>query len=197
MRALCWNYWGLRTPRSVGALRNLVRRWDPDVIFLSETKKKIAGMKKIKLKLGFVNGLYVQTQGKGGGLALFWKREFNLEIKSYSKFHIDAIVTEEGSGFSWRLTSFYSHPETHRRRESWRFLNTLNNQYWLPWLCFGDFNEILSQEEKSGGALRPQHQIEAFRDTVNKCEFIDLGFSGFNFTWCNQREGYDSLFEAR
>ena len=144
MRALCWNCRGFGTPPAVGALRNLVQCWDPDVIFLSETKKKIVGMKKIKLKLGFVNGLYVQTQGKGGGLALFWKREFNLEIKSYSKFHIDAIVTEEGSGFSWRLTSFYSHPETHRRRESWRFLNTLNNQYRLPWLCFGDFNEILS-----------------------------------------------------
>ena len=164
------------------------------MIFLSETKKKIVGMKKIKLKLGFVNGIYVQRQGKGGGLALFWKREFNLEIKSYSKFHIDAIVTEEGSGFSWRLTSFYSHPETHRRRESWRFLNTLNNQFRLPWLYFGDFNEILSQEEKSGGALRPQYQIEAFRDIVSKCEFIDLDFSGFNFTWCNQREGYDRVY---
>ena len=97
------------------------------MIFLSETKMKIAGMKKLKLKLGFVNGLYVQRQGKGGGLALFWKREFNLEIKSYSKFHIDAIVIEEVSGFIWRLTGFYGHPETHRRRESWRFLNTLKN----------------------------------------------------------------------
>ena len=143
-----------------------MRRWDPDVIFLSETKKKIAGMKKVKLKLGFVNGLYVQRQGKGGGLTVFWKMEVNLEIKSYSKFHIDAIVTEEGSGFSWRLTGFYGHPETHRRRESWRFLNTLNNQFRLPWLCFGDFNEILSQEEKSGGALRPQHQIERSEELV-------------------------------
>ena len=171
-----------------------MRRWDPDVIFLSETKKKIAGMKKVKLKLGFVNGLYVQRQGKGGGLTVFWKMEVNLEINSYSKFHIDAIVTEEGSGFSWRLTGFYGHLETHRRRESWRFLNTLNNQFRLPWLCFGDFNEILSQEEKSGGALRPQHQIEAFKDIVSKCEFIDLVFSGFNFTWCNQREGYDRVY---
>ena len=53
------------------------------MIFLLETKKKIAGMKKVKLKLGFVNGLYVQRQGKGGGLTVFWKMEVNLEIKSY------------------------------------------------------------------------------------------------------------------
>ena len=106
---------------------NLVRRWDPDVIFLTETKKKIAGMKKVKLKLGFVNGFYVQRQGRGGGLAMFWRKEVNLEIKSYSKYHIDVVVIEEASGFKWRLTGFYGHPETHRRKESWQFLNTLNS----------------------------------------------------------------------
>ncbi|KAL0420918.1 UNVERIFIED_CONTAM: hypothetical protein Slati_3114700 [Sesamum latifolium] len=30
-----------------------------------------------------------------------------------------------------------------------------------PWLCAGDFNEILSQEEKTG-APRPRRQIEEF-----------------------------------
>lgn len=83
------------------------------MIFLIETKKKIVGMKKVKLKLGFVYGFYVQRQGKGGGLAMFWRKEVNLEIKSFSRHHIDVVVTEEGSGFKWRLTSFYGHPETH------------------------------------------------------------------------------------
>ena len=62
--ALCWNCWGLWNPWSVGALCNLVRHWDPDVIFLTKIKKKIAEMKKVKLKLGYVNGFYVQRQGK-------------------------------------------------------------------------------------------------------------------------------------
>uniref|UniRef100_A0A7N2KXV8 DUF4283 domain-containing protein n=1 Tax=Quercus lobata TaxID=97700 RepID=A0A7N2KXV8_QUELO len=113
MMALCWNCRGLGTPRSVGALHNLVQRWDPEVIFLMETKKKIAGMKKVKLKLGFVNGFYVQRQGRGGELAMFWRKEVNLEIKSYSKYHIDVVVTEEAFGFKWRITGFYGHPETH------------------------------------------------------------------------------------
>ncbi|XP_023927230.1 uncharacterized protein LOC112038639 [Quercus suber] len=54
-------------------------------------KIKIAGMKKIKMKLDFVNGLYVQRQGRGGGLAIFWRKEVNLEIKRYSRHHIDAV----------------------------------------------------------------------------------------------------------
>ena len=69
------------------------------MVFLLETKMMIAEMKKLKMKLGFVNGLYVQRQGRGGGLAMYWRKKVNLEIKSYSRYHIDAVVVEEGSGF--------------------------------------------------------------------------------------------------
>ena len=62
---------GPGTLRSVRALCDCVWRWDPKVVFLSKTKKKIAGMKRVKVKLYFVNGFYVQREGKGGGLAMF------------------------------------------------------------------------------------------------------------------------------
>ena len=159
-----------------------MRHWDLEVIFLIETKKKIVGMKKVKVKLGYVNGFYVQRQGKGGSLAMFWRKEVNLEIRSFSRHHIEAVVTEEVFGFKWRLTSFYGHPETHRRKESWRFLDTLNHQFRLPWLYFGDFNKILFEEEKLGGAPRPQQQMEAFQNIVNKCGLKDMGYYGVNFT---------------
>ena len=163
-----------------------MQHWDPKVVFLSETKKKIAGMKRVKVKLDFLNGFYVQREGKGRGLAMFWRKEINLEIKSYSKHHIDVVITEEATSFKWWITGFYGHPETHRRKESWSFLNTLNQQYHLPWLCLGDFNEILSTEEKLGGAPRLQQQMDAFRNVVNKCRFKDMGYSRSKYTWCNQ-----------
>ena len=77
---------------------------------------------------------------------MFWRREVDLEIKSFLRHHIDVVVTEEGTGFKWRIIGFYGHPETHRRKESWNFLNTLNSQFQLPWMCFEDFNEILSRK---------------------------------------------------
>ena len=63
---------------------------------------------------------------------MFWRKGVNLEIKSCSRHHIDAVVTEEGFGFQWRLTGFYGHPETYQRKESWRYLDTLNFQFNLP-----------------------------------------------------------------
>lgn len=89
------------------------------VVFLSETKRNIAGMKKVKGKIGYVNGFYVQQKGKEGGLAVFWRKEVNLEIKSYSRHHIDAVIVEEEIGFKWRITGFYGHPKTPCRKDSW------------------------------------------------------------------------------
>ena len=51
-------------------------------------------MEKVKHSLGFFNGLIVPSRGCRGGLALLWSSDTNLEIKSYSDHHIDAIITE-------------------------------------------------------------------------------------------------------
>lgn len=151
-------------------------------------------MERIKERLGFANGLFVPSHGRSDGLVLMWMRETNLEIKSFSYHHIDAIVMEENSNFKWRITGFYGHPQTHLRQSSWDLLIFLRNQFQLPWFCYCDFNEILSMEEKSGGALRPQSQMDRFRDAVNLCGFKDLGYSGPNFTWCNMQAGDSRVY---
>ena len=65
----------------------------------------------------------------------------------------------------------------------------LNNQLQLLWLCLGDFNEILSMNEKFGGANRPQQQMDSFREIVNYCGFHDLGYCGPDYTGVICRRG--------
>lgn len=96
-------------------------------------------MKKEKEKAGFRNGLIIPSMGRRGGLALLWKKDILVEIQGYSNHYIDAIVIDPATGFKWRITGFYRHSETHRRKESWDMLRVLNRRYSLPWLCFGDF----------------------------------------------------------
>ena len=151
-------------------------------------------MERIRDRIGFAKGLIVPSCGHSGGLALLWTREIDLEIKSYSNHHIDAIVSKTNSNFKWRITGFYGHPQAHLRQFSWDLLAYLKGQYQLPWICFGDFNEILSMEEKLGGLLRPQGQMEKFRNVVNYCGFKDLGYVGPDFTWCNMQEGDGRMY---
>ncbi|KAK4381987.1 hypothetical protein Sango_2916000 [Sesamum angolense] len=57
-----------------------------------------------------------------------------------------------------------------------------------PWLCAGDFNEILEQSEEMGGPPRPLWQIRNFRRALEECSLSDIGFSGQPFTWSNRQE---------
>ena len=86
----------------------------------------------------------------GGGLVLFWKESLNLKVKTPSKNHIDCIIGK-GSEGTWRFTGFYGETIMHKRQESSDLLQQLNSQFNLPWVCVGDFNEIVRGLEKKGG----------------------------------------------
>ena len=83
----------------------------------------------------------------------------------------------------WRFTGFYGEPDTQNRHEAWARLKNLKSRGSAPWICAGDFNEITKQSEKRGGRIRPHGQIQAFREVLDECGFIDLGFMGSEFTW--------------
>ena len=51
----------------------------------------------------------------------------------------------------------------------------------LPWIVFGDFNDINHLDEKCGGAKRSADQMQAFRNALDACNLLDLGFSGPSF----------------
>ena len=67
----------------MNALQEFVRCVDLKIIFLSKMKMKIARLKRVTVKIDYANGFYVQKEGKGGGLVLFWREEVDVEIKSY------------------------------------------------------------------------------------------------------------------
>ena len=64
----------------------------------------------------------------------------------------------------------------------------LSNLYDLPWALMGDFNEVISEEEKSGGNPICQRRVRAILDCMNECQMMDFGFLGPKFTWTNKRE---------
>ena len=62
---------------------------------------------------------------QGGGLALLWKKDFNMAVDRSSLNHIDVVVNV-GKENSWRFTGFYGWPKTHKHYESWELLRQLN-----------------------------------------------------------------------
>jgi endonuclease/exonuclease/phosphatase family metal-dependent hydrolase len=71
-----------------------------------------------------------------------------------------------------------------------RYLHAQDNR---PWICAGDFNEVLRLEEQLGGNDRSAVRMERFRTCLDDCGLADLGFSGYEYTWNNRREGADNI----
>ena len=71
-----------------------------------------------------------------------------------SNSHSDVVVNGGSDSTPWRATGFYGHPDAGKRFISWQLLEILKEQSTLPWIVFGDFNEILHPGEKIGGLDR-------------------------------------------
>ena len=173
-------------PCAVLELTELVKKHSPTVVFLMETKAKDNFIKNLCSKLQLENVHIVPRQNTGGGLALFWKNGTDLHIQDSSPSHIDAVINP-GVDDAWRLTSFYEDRITANREHSWALLKHLCLKMDLPWLCVGDFNEIMKAEEKTGGAPCKEGQMTGFRATLDFCGLRDLGYVGSPFTWCNNQ----------
>ena len=62
-------------------------------------------------------------------------------------------------------------------------------------MCAGDFNEIIRQGEKLGGAICNHGQMQLLRDVLDECGFLGLGFVGSRFTWSKHFANGHSIWE--
>ncbi|CAA7047375.1 unnamed protein product [Microthlaspi erraticum] len=91
------------------------------------------------------------------------------------------------NGFGFYLSFVYGHPEPSQRNNLWEKLERYSTTRREPWFIQGDFNEILGNDEKVGGRLRPEVSFRDFRRMVRTCDFTDLKSTGDRFSWAGQR----------
>ena len=119
---------------------------------------------------------------------LFWLSEVCVCLQSLCRNFIDVHIKEE-SGVIWRVTFVYGEPITEQRYVFWDRLRFLKAQWTGPWVCIGDFNEVLSSKEHLGPTNRGEAQTRLFRECLEDCQLLDLGFCGPKYTWSNKQQG--------
>ena len=115
-------------------------------------------------------------------------------MKSISLNHIDLEDLGREGNPIWRITGIYGFPNDEDKCKTWNVIASLNNSA-LPWLCFGDFNELLAQQEKRGDPPKPQGLVDNFLKVVYECNFMDLGFTGYSYTWSNNHGSEENVQE--
>ena len=134
MNCISWNCRGLGKSRAILELTEMVKKYYPNMVFLMETRSKERYLKNLCRKLDMENLFIVPRHNTGGGLALYWKKELNLQVLNSSPTYIDAVVNP-GVDDAWRFTGFYGDPVTANREHSWALLKHLCLRMDLPWCC--------------------------------------------------------------
>ncbi|XP_060972669.1 uncharacterized protein LOC133038517 [Cannabis sativa] len=195
MKILSWNVRGLGKPSAFRHLRLLVKEQSPHVLFLMETKLGPNVISRFRNVLHFNNGLEVPRVGLGGGLLLLWKDDIDVSILNYNTNVIDCYIASPNQP-RWHFTAFYGAPCTQLRSQTWTLLERLKDVSPLsPWLVIGDFNEILSNDNKVGGAPRNEAQMEQFRKALDCCRLNEVPFEGDPYTWIKGRRTVNTVKE--
>lgn len=197
MSVISWNYRGFASSSIVTELRKVCRKVKHVVVFLMETKVGSRRMERVSRRsFEFEKSVYVDPEGIGGGLVVWWRDVVDMSFLKISKNVIHAAMNasflENGC-----YVSFVYGPPNHQNRDAfWRNMHELRPPEGVAWICVGDFNDILHHSEKQGGNYRPPSSFERFRGWMFECDMFDMGFKGCSFTWSNG-QGVETFIRER
>ncbi|KAL9680133.1 hypothetical protein QQ045_018011 [Rhodiola kirilowii] len=156
-----------------------------------ETKCGSRRCEAVRIQLGFDCCFVVPARGRSSGLALFWNNITDVDVVSYSGFHIDFRLSHKGFV---HITLFYGNPKASLRYKSWDLMRKLRRLIRSPWCLLGDLNEICGFSESTSSNLSRRANMEQFRQVLCDCGLMDLGYKCSKFTYSNKRLGRDEVW---
>ncbi|XP_030923020.1 uncharacterized protein LOC115949895 [Quercus lobata] len=129
----------------------------------------------VKSSIGFNESIVVESKGSAGGLCMMWKAGISAHCVEFNKNLIAIRVSDPIC--DWIIVGFYGPPYPAKKKKSWENLFALLNSFQGPWICLGDFNFIINENEssnkKSGESSAPNY----LKELMLEFGAIDLGFS--------------------
>ena len=181
----CWNVRGLNSPLKQHEVAGLMKSKKIDVCGLLETKlslPKVNCMHRFRLKAWkFVCNAESAAYAR---IIVFWNPEtVKVDMLQFSAQGIHVKVTSLVQQFYFTATFIYGYNTIAARRDLWENLRRWGPD--APWLLLGDFNSILSQEDKHNGELVSTYETSDFRNCCSDLGIADLNSTGSHFTWTN------------
>ncbi|XP_074305819.1 uncharacterized protein LOC141641041 [Silene latifolia] len=87
----------------------------------------------------------------------------------------------------------YAFNSIQKREALWTDLKRIAGGINGPWMVGGDFNCVLTPEERLGGGFVLAEALP-FQDCIDACALVDSPSMGAYFTWNNKRQPEDRVF---
>ncbi|KAG7583258.1 Reverse transcriptase domain [Arabidopsis suecica] len=150
-----------------------------------ETKNSNSHVLRVQQWLGYDQSHIVDLIGLSGGLALFWKSSYDVEVVSSDNRIIDVKV-KLGS-LIFFISCVYGEPAAQLRQVVWDQLVDIGHTRDDPWLVLGDLNEMVDNTEKLGGPARAEYTFFPFRNMISDCRLREIPSIGNKFSWAGDR----------
>jgi hypothetical protein len=181
----CWNVRGLNSPLKQHEVVSLMRKNKVDVCGLVETKlasSAVSFMHKFRLRnWEFLSNV---TATNNARILVFWNPStIKVELIDLTAQRLHVNISSLVNQYTFVATFVYGYNTVIARRA---LLDDL--QKWSsnsPWIILGDFNSLLSQEDKHNGELVSSYEVSNFRTCCSMLGLSDLNFIGCKFTWTN------------
>ena len=196
MNFLLWNCKGALNPDFKKRVLGMIVNHSPVIMVITKTRVGGDRARKIIEDLPFDGSFVVDTIGYIGGLWLLWKKdEVDISMLSFTEQEIHATMKVCSNKLSWLLSSIYASPRIVKRKILWSNVSQVAQLHNMSWLLLGDFNEVLTGEDKFGGRSINLNRALDFKDCLDTCNLLDLGFSGPKYIWLNWRQLTDLILE--
>ncbi|XP_075645458.1 uncharacterized protein LOC142616504 [Castanea sativa] len=196
-RGECRKRKGVLKPNFQTHVREVTQIHNPALLVITKTRLGGDRAKKITNRLPFEGAIHSKTIGHSGGIWLLWNLNMVEVVHLASiKQEIHVEVKVLSSSLSWIFSAIYASLRSARRCILWKNLAKVAELHNKPWVIVRDFNEPLLEGDKFGGRPVNFSQPLLFKECLDKCNMVDMGFNGPRFTWSNRRD-VNNLIQER
>ncbi|KAL2925401.1 putative RNA-directed DNA polymerase from transposon X-element [Bienertia sinuspersici] len=198
MKVVSWNCRGLSntdTP-AIPYLVWLVRKFSVNILFLMETHLNGGHVQRLCRVLGYDFCDYVFVSPSSGGLTVFWSSSIDMHVshKCPNFFHCIISDYDVCSLHAYNLLLVSGSPYISEGSHVWNQLSDILSSSNQPFVIQGDFIQIESLSHKWGGSSTTLGS-GVFNNWLTTWNLIDIPYHRIPFTWCNNREGDDCVYE--
>ncbi|XP_026399736.1 uncharacterized protein LOC113295619 [Papaver somniferum] len=184
MRVLFWNINGIVRDEVQFKLKELVKSFKPDIIGIAKPRVVVSSRSMRHFKIDGFNSsiIHNSTESSIGNLWVMWSLNYSEPVvlnmsRQAITIDVDGVYISMVDASSIQTT----------RRNFWRQLDMGAQQ--VQWLVIGDFNCILRNGEKKGGATPRTEVINEFSDWLDDNSLFEADALGSKFTWSNKQSG--------
>lgn len=185
-----WNVRGCNKPFKQKEIKLFLSKTKIDICALVETRVKIKNFKKVQQKnfRGW-ESLHNYNNAYNGRVWVCWnpRKVVVVPIVSHAQgIHCRVTDLLDGKVFDW--VAVYGYNSVEQRTDLWRLLSEVAGGVNGPLLVGGDFNSVLTTEDRIQGNPVSAGEIRDMAECISVSRLTEVRTIGGFFTWCNKQE---------